>query len=97
MISKSPRLFKKTKSYTAISLAWDGLHNWGKLKREEKKSANQAKRYSPAREKGPRSPHDFYAVSLRFSPFFSHWFYGTIRLETILLQVAINKLDSLKA
>ena len=37
MISMSPRLFKKTKSYTAISLAWDGLRNWGKLKREEKK------------------------------------------------------------
>ena len=71
MISMSPRLFRKTKSYTAISLAWDRLRNWGKTQRRgKKKSASQAKRYSPGREMGPSSPRDFYAVSLRFSPLF---------------------------
>ena len=70
--------FGKTKSYTAISLDWDGLRNWGKTQtRGKKKSASQAKRYSPGREKGPSSPRDFYAASLRFTPFFPHsgaWF-----------------------
>ena len=44
MISMSPRLFRKTKSYTAISLAWDGLRNWGKTQTRGKKigEPNQA-------------------------------------------------------
>ena len=33
----SPRLFRKTKSYTAISLARDGLRNWGKPQTRGKK------------------------------------------------------------
>ena len=71
MMSMSPRLFRKTKSYTPISLAWDGLRNWGKTQtRGKKKSASQAKRYSPGREKGTSSPRDFYVVSLLFSQFF---------------------------
>ena len=71
MISMSPRPFRKIKSYTAISVAWDGLCNWGKTQtRGKKKSASQAKRYSPGREKGTSSPRDFYVVSLPFSPFF---------------------------
>ena len=36
-MSPGPRPFSKTKSYTAISLAWEGLRNWGNVKREGKK------------------------------------------------------------
>ena len=38
MMSMSPRLFRKTKSYTAISLALEGLRNWGKTQTRGKKN-----------------------------------------------------------
>jgi len=66
----SPRPFRETKSYTAISLAWDRLRNWGKTQTRWKKNRRAKPTGTPGREKGPSSPRDFYAVSPRFSPFF---------------------------
>ena len=71
MMSMSPRLFRKTKSYTPISLAWDGLRNWGKTQTRGKK--NRRAKPSGIVRGGQRvqAVHAiFYAVSLRFSPFF---------------------------
>ena len=71
MMSMFPRLFRKTKSYTAISLALEGLRNWGKTQTRGKK--NQRAKPSGIVRGGQRvqAVHAiFYAVSLRFSPFF---------------------------
>ena len=69
------RLFRKTKSCTAISLAWEQAPQLGESSNERnKKPASQAKRYSLRREKGPSSPRNFLR---RFTPFFARTLFRT--------------------
>ena len=105
------RLFRKTKTCTAISLAWERAPQLGEHSNKRKKNkANQAKRYSLGREKGPSIPRDFLC---RFSPFFGVFCpqrslvlgYDPLGNNSsaarksfgMSMKVAINKLDPLKA
>ena len=71
MISMSPRLFRKTKSYTPISLAWDGLRNWGKTQTRGKKN-RRAKPSGIVR--GGKRVQAVHAIFMSFHSFFRHFF-----------------------
>ena len=71
MISMSPRLFRKTKSYTAISLAWDGLRNWGKTQTRGKKN-RRAKPSGIVR--GGKRVQGVHTIFMPFHSGFRHFF-----------------------
>ena len=71
MISMSPRLFRKTKSYTPISLAWDGLRNWGKTQTRGKK--NRRAKPSGIVRRGKRV-QEVHTIFMQFHSVFRHFF-----------------------
>ena len=71
MISMSPRLFRKTKSYTAISLALEGLRNWGKTQTRGKKN-RRAK--SSGIVRGGKRVQAVHAIFMPFQSVFRHFF-----------------------
>ena len=68
MISMSPRPFRKTKFYTAISLAWEGLRNWGKTQTRGKKISEPSQAVWSEEGKGSKHSTRFLC---RFTPFFA--------------------------
>ena len=65
-----PRPFRKTKSYTAISLAWEGLRNWGKTQTRGKKNG----RAKPSGIVwGGKRVQAFHAIFMSFHSVFRHF------------------------
>ena len=110
MIFMSQRPFRETKSYTAIRLAWDGLRNCGKSQTRGKKIGEPSQVVESGEGKGSKQPT---RLLFSFTPFFAIFSpqrslvlgYDPLGNNSsaarksfgMSMQVAINKLDSLKA